>query len=158
MSAKTVGQDVLDNPAWAALLGPHARFAEVRGQAARYQTEVAPWHALADVRDPDAWADLAALVGPGAADVPEMLGLVRGTQPGPFRQRTVEMGTYLGLRRAGRLVAMAGERRKRLTFAAFRTAPGQTGVGSAATVSRRERSRASVSGSGRRRRAVTTPT
>jgi len=46
----------------------------------------------------------------GAADVPEMLDLVARTQPGPFRPRTVELGTYLGIRREGRLVAMAGER------------------------------------------------
>ncbi|MGC5165635.1 GNAT family N-acetyltransferase [Luteimicrobium sp. DT211] len=46
----------------------------------------------------------------GAADVPEMLDLVARTEPGPFRPRTVELGTYLGIRREGRLVAMAGER------------------------------------------------
>ncbi|NUT98345.1 MAG: GNAT family N-acetyltransferase [Saccharothrix sp.] len=45
-----------------------------------------------------------------AADVPEMLDLVGRTKPGPFRPRTVELGTYLGIRREGRLVAMAGER------------------------------------------------
>ncbi|WP_327348847.1 GNAT family N-acetyltransferase [Streptomyces europaeiscabiei] len=46
----------------------------------------------------------------GAADVPEMLDLVERTQPGPFLSRTVELGTYLGIRRGGALVAMAGER------------------------------------------------
>jgi ribosomal protein S18 acetylase RimI-like enzyme len=46
----------------------------------------------------------------GPADVPEMLDLVRRTEPGPFEQRTIEMGSYLGIRRAGALVAMAGER------------------------------------------------
>ncbi|MFB7270117.1 GNAT family N-acetyltransferase [Streptomyces sp. NPDC056244] len=46
----------------------------------------------------------------GPADVPEMLDLVERTQPGPFMSRTVEMGTYLGIRRGGALVAMAGER------------------------------------------------
>ncbi len=45
-----------------------------------------------------------------AADVPEMLALVEQTRPGPFLTRTIEMGTYLGIRRDGRLVAMAGER------------------------------------------------
>jgi GNAT superfamily N-acetyltransferase len=44
------------------------------------------------------------------ADVPEMLDLVARTEPGPFRKRTIELGTYLGIRREGRLVAMAGER------------------------------------------------
>lgn len=46
----------------------------------------------------------------GAADVPEMLALVERTRPGPFLPRTVELGTYLGIRRDGELVAMAGER------------------------------------------------
>ena len=45
-----------------------------------------------------------------AADVPEMLDLTARTKPGPFLPRTIELGTYLGIRRDGRLVAMAGER------------------------------------------------
>jgi ribosomal protein S18 acetylase RimI-like enzyme len=43
-------------------------------------------------------------------DVPDMLELVANTRPGPFLPRTIELGTYLGIRRDGRLVAMAGER------------------------------------------------
>ncbi|MDF6040625.1 GNAT family N-acetyltransferase [Streptomyces sp. JH14] len=46
----------------------------------------------------------------GPADVPDMLELVARTRPGPFLPRTVELGTYLGVRRGGALVAMAGER------------------------------------------------
>jgi ribosomal protein S18 acetylase RimI-like enzyme len=46
----------------------------------------------------------------GHDDVPEMLDLVRRTEPGPFTERTIELGTYLGVRRDGRLIAMAGER------------------------------------------------
>jgi ribosomal protein S18 acetylase RimI-like enzyme len=46
----------------------------------------------------------------GADDVPDMLDLVERTQPGPFLPRTHEVGTYLGIRRGGALVAMAGER------------------------------------------------
>jgi ribosomal protein S18 acetylase RimI-like enzyme len=46
----------------------------------------------------------------GADRVPEMLDLVGRTKPGPFRTRTVEMGRFLGIRRGGELVAMAGER------------------------------------------------
>ncbi|SDS97060.1 FR47-like protein [Friedmanniella luteola] len=45
-----------------------------------------------------------------AADAVEAAELVARTEPGPFRARTHELGTYLGLRRRGRLVAMAGER------------------------------------------------
>ncbi|GAA0443751.1 hypothetical protein Acor_27550 [Acrocarpospora corrugata] len=46
----------------------------------------------------------------GPADVPEMIDLVERTQPGPFLPRTIELGAYLGIRRDGALVAMAGER------------------------------------------------
>ncbi|MFD0352251.1 GNAT family N-acetyltransferase [Streptomyces sp. NPDC127110] len=46
----------------------------------------------------------------GPADVPEMLALTGLTKPGPFLPRTVELGTYLGIRHRDRLVAMAGER------------------------------------------------
>ncbi|MFJ9966100.1 GNAT family N-acetyltransferase [Streptomyces avermitilis] len=144
---------VLDNAAWAALTGPHARFAERVGHAARYPLDVSPFTALADPSDPRAWDDLAALVGPGTVtpvsgatvppagwatvrsgqgvqlvatalhsepapeavrlgpgDVPEMLELIAETEPGPFLPRTVELGTYLGIRHRGRLIAMAGER------------------------------------------------
>lgn len=149
------GCDVLDNPVWAALTGPHRGFAELgpEGLAARYTADASPFAALADPKDPRAWADLAALAGPdeevwvtglaspppgwgtavtvpgvqldgravraeaapeavvlGRADVPEMLELVGLTRPGPFLDRTVELGTYLGIRHGGRLVAMAGER------------------------------------------------
>nr|BFD86351.1 GNAT family N-acetyltransferase [Streptomyces sp. Xyl84] len=58
---------------------------------------------LAAAPDPEA-------VRLGPADVPEMLGLIARTEPGPFLPRTIELGTYLGIRRQGALVAMAGER------------------------------------------------
>jgi len=48
----------------------------------------------------------------GPADVPEMVELATLTKPGPFATRTHEMGTYLGIRKDGKLVAMAGERLK----------------------------------------------
>ncbi|MFJ1754863.1 GNAT family N-acetyltransferase [Kitasatospora sp. NPDC088134] len=58
---------LLDNPAWAALTGPHAHFAERLGRAARYPVDVSPFTALADPADPRAWQDLAALAGaPGS--------------------------------------------------------------------------------------------
>jgi ribosomal protein S18 acetylase RimI-like enzyme len=47
-----------------------------------------------------------------AADSPDMLELTALTKPGPFGKRTHELGTYLGIRREGKLVAMAGERLK----------------------------------------------
>ncbi|MEV5000093.1 GNAT family N-acetyltransferase [Nocardioides sp. LML1-1-1.1] len=150
--------EILDNPAWHSLVGPHSGLAEGDGLARRYRRDISVFHALADARDPLAWADLAALTGPGGevtisgddappppgwtvvaggggvqlvetpavaarldpaaevldgsdpAVVAEMLALVERNQPGPFLSGTPRMGTYLGIRRAGRLVAMAGER------------------------------------------------
>jgi GNAT superfamily N-acetyltransferase len=43
-------------------------------------------------------------------DVPAMAALVAETQPGPFRDRTIDLGSYVGVHDEGRLVAMAGER------------------------------------------------
>jgi predicted GNAT family acetyltransferase len=43
-------------------------------------------------------------------DVPSMLALTSLTQPGPFRSHTYTLGTYLGIRLGGQLVAMAGQR------------------------------------------------
>ncbi|MEV6864778.1 GNAT family N-acetyltransferase [Streptosporangium subroseum] len=144
----------LDNPAWSSLTGPHAHFAERRGNVLRYPVDVSPFVALPLEPDAVDWNDIAALAGPGALvplagvavpppdgwevvmrlagvqlvddgvaaapdeeavrleekDVPEMLDLVGRTKPGPFLPRTIELGVYLGIRRDGVLVAMAGER------------------------------------------------
>jgi hypothetical protein len=48
----------------------------------------------------------------GSADSAEMVEMTKLTKPGPFGKRTHELGTYLGIRRDGQLVAMAGERLK----------------------------------------------
>ncbi|NLU85166.1 GNAT family N-acetyltransferase [Rhodococcus sp. HNM0569] len=74
------------------------------------------------------------LVELGREDVPEMLDLVERTQPGPFRPRTHELGTYLGIRVDGVLVAMAGERLRPPGFteiSAVCTAPEERGHGHA---------------------------
>ncbi len=149
-----VSDHPLDNAPWSALTGPQAGLAQRRGAAVRCLPDVAPFAALPDPADDDAWRDLAELLGPGgfavlagpprtpppgweveaqidgvqmegsgmavmgasdavvlgADDVPEMLDLVRRTEPGPFLPRTRELGAYLGIRRDGALVAMAGER------------------------------------------------
>jgi len=80
------------------------------------------------VRTPTGWQELfrmptVQMIGPaaeqggsaraeplGVADVDEMLALVGRTRPGPFGRRTIELGSYLGIRERGALVAMAGER------------------------------------------------
>lgn len=54
----------------------------------------------------------AEIVRLGAADVPAMTALVALTKPGPFAERTHELGTFLGIRSGGHLVAMTGERMK----------------------------------------------
>ncbi|MFI8933008.1 GNAT family N-acetyltransferase [Streptomyces sp. NPDC053474] len=75
----------------------------------------------------------------GPADVPEMLDLVARTRPGPFLPRTVELGTYLGLREGGVLVAMAGERLRPPGFteiSAVCTDPAYRGRGLAARLVR----------------------
>jgi hypothetical protein len=46
----------------------------------------------------------------GPDDVPEILDLLARTRPGPLLARTVQLGTYLGIRHRGRLIGLAGER------------------------------------------------
>jgi len=48
----------------------------------------------------------------GEADADEMLALANLTRPGPFRRGTLRLGGFIGVRREGRLIAMAGERLK----------------------------------------------
>jgi len=46
----------------------------------------------------------------GEADVPEMTALALANRPGPWGPKTWRYGPFYGVRREGRLVAMAGER------------------------------------------------
>ncbi len=48
----------------------------------------------------------------GDADSPDMMALTALTKPGPFGKRTHQLGTYIGIRLDGKLVAMTGERLK----------------------------------------------
>jgi predicted GNAT family acetyltransferase len=43
-------------------------------------------------------------------EISEILELTALTEPGPFRQRTFELGGFLGIREAGRLAAITGQR------------------------------------------------
>jgi ribosomal protein S18 acetylase RimI-like enzyme len=54
----------------------------------------------------------AEIVTLGGHDVAAMMALTELTKPGPFSLRTHELGTFLGMRIDGQLVAMAGERMK----------------------------------------------
>jgi GNAT superfamily N-acetyltransferase len=44
------------------------------------------------------------------SDVPAMVELAKLTEPGPFRDRTQELGTFFGIFEGSRLVSMAGQR------------------------------------------------
>lgn len=71
----------------------------------------------------------------GSADVAEMIDLTGRTRPGPFGQRTIEFGRYIGIRADGALVAMAGERMRFDRFveiSAVCVDPGHRGKGYAA--------------------------
>jgi predicted GNAT family acetyltransferase len=73
------------------------------------------------------------------ADVPAMLHLVELTKPGPFSAGAIELGSYLGIRYAGKLIAMAGERMRFDGFteiSAVCTHPGYRGCGYASSLVR----------------------
>lgn len=94
------------------------------------------WPAGADHTDAGDGAEVVEL---GAADVPAMLELTGRTRPGPFWPRTHELGTYLGVRENGALVAMAGERLRPpgwTEISAVCTAPEARGRGHAARLIR----------------------
>lgn len=57
--------DPLDDPVWGSLTTTHAHLAEGTGGGRRFPADVSPFTGLADQADPAAWADLAALAGPG---------------------------------------------------------------------------------------------
>lgn len=44
------------------------------------------------------------------SDIPQMLDLTSRTKPGPFLDRTIEFGNYIGIFEDDKLVSMAGER------------------------------------------------
>lgn len=58
------------------------------------------------VRPDFAWVELT------DDDAPEMLALAGLTRPGPFSSRTHQLGDFVGIKRDGALIAMAGERMK----------------------------------------------
>ena len=75
----------------------------------------------------------------GEADAPAMLALATLTRPGPFRSRTRELGPFVGIKRGGELVAMAGRRLRVDGFTELSgvcTHPDHRGKGYAAALSR----------------------
>lgn len=96
---RTAKPHPLDNPALAALLGPHAHLAIRRGQVLRYPTDVSSFIALPDEPDEATWQDAADLLGPGA--ILPLAGFT-GALPAGWEA----LGNTAGVQ----LVAMAGER------------------------------------------------
>ena len=73
------------------------------------------------------------------ADAPAMLALAALTKPGPFRSKTRELGPFVGIKRDGELVAMAGRRLRVDGFTELSgvcTHPDHRGMGYAAALSR----------------------
>lgn len=73
------------------------------------------------------------------ADALAMLALATLTRPGPFRSRTRELGPFVGIKRDGELVAMAGRRLRVDGFTELSgvcTHPDHRGMGYAAALSR----------------------
>ncbi|MCP3987534.1 MAG: GNAT family N-acetyltransferase [Actinomycetia bacterium] len=108
-------------------LGRHATLQMVAGDEPNDQEQAAA-EAAAEI----------GLITLGADDVDEMLALTGLTEPGPFFNETHQLGTYLGVRDDGRLIAMAGERLQTENFSeisAVCTHPDvrQRGLGAALT-------------------------
>lgn len=73
--------------------------------------------------------------------VDEMLALVALTEPGPFRQRTIELSNYTGIFDQDRLVSMAGHRfhpAPYIEISAVCTHPSHVGKGYAYTILREQ--------------------
>jgi ribosomal protein S18 acetylase RimI-like enzyme len=147
--------EVLDNPAWSALSGPHQDFAIGDDLVRHYPEDISPFTGVRDWDDPAVWDTLTEMFGHGVdvsishadpvlpdgwehthrvpgvqlvetpqlhtrfdeeaveltlEDADEVLAFIDRTRPGPFRPRTLAMGRYVGFRRDGALIAMAGER------------------------------------------------
>ena len=99
------GEAVLENPAYAALCGPHARFARVSGRVRRYEDDVAPFLALPSSPSAQDWRDAAVLLAPGAS------AAIRGggaDLPDGWRvHQTFELVQMVGERLAGAICSQA---------------------------------------------------
>jgi ribosomal protein S18 acetylase RimI-like enzyme len=73
----------------------------------------------------------------GEDQIPAMIELTAMTKPGPFTQRTIEFGNYIGIFENEQLIAMAGERLHLTDFteiSAVCTHPSHIGKGFAAVL------------------------
>ena len=115
--ARFAGMPALSDAGFRALAAD-MRPDEVVALAASHDVDPGPWFDVADrknlvqmigaatgdVHEPARFRPL------GAGDVARMTALVQATEPGPWFERTSELGRFLGFEEGGRLVAMAGER------------------------------------------------
>jgi hypothetical protein len=80
------------------------------GTPLRFEPEC--WQMIAERGEPGGAAPPFAILDLGEDDAAEMHTLATLTRPGPFSSATHRLGAFVGVRQAGRLVAMAGERMK----------------------------------------------
>jgi ribosomal protein S18 acetylase RimI-like enzyme len=133
---------------WAALLrlaGPEGGLYLVEAQrpqapaGARLRFEPECWQMVAEGPVPPPPESRFEILDLGEADAEEMRGLATLTRPGPFSTATHRLGRFVGVREAGRLVAMSGERMQPDGFtevSAVCTHPEYRGRGYAATLMR----------------------
>lgn len=97
---------ILGNAAEARLFRPRAE-ATPKGWRKTFEKPILQMVLPATVGLPPDAPGICAL---GRGDIADMMELALVAKPGPFGPRTHELGSYIGLRRDGRLVGMAGER------------------------------------------------
>jgi len=112
------GVERLDDRGWEALaelVGPQGVAVFLRGEVeppppgwTELLREDATQYVAGDLSEPPSGTP--EVVELTAADVPEMVRLAAETEPGPFGPNSHLTGRWFGVRRDGRLVAMAGER------------------------------------------------
>ena len=113
------GVEHLDERGWAALaelVGPRGTAVFLRGEVeptpagwTELLREPATQYVAGDLTEPPATASRE-VVELTASDSPDMVALAAATEPGPFGPNSHLTGRWFGIRREGRLVAMAGER------------------------------------------------
>ncbi len=130
---ETVG--MIETKAWP--LPPTLRATGHFALAQMVATAASPGPALPDITPLD------------ESDAPEMLALATLTRPGPFFAATHRLGGYVGVRRGGALVAMAGTRLSLPGFvevSAICTHPDHRGQGLGAALTRHVTARILASG------------
>ncbi len=113
------GVEHLDHDGWAALaelVGPRGTAVFLRGEVEptppgwrELLREPATQYVAGDLSEPPARVGRE-VVELTASASPDMVALAAATEPGPFGPNSHRTGRWFGIRRGGRLVAMAGER------------------------------------------------